>query len=46
MLVSLVDGKFAALNALKGGVLQWTVNTGPRPLVSASISNLQVTVTW
>lgn len=42
ILVSTLDGKLSALDALDHGRLHWSVSTDPRPLLSSSISNLEV----
>ena len=42
MLVSTLDGKISALNMDKEGALEWSINTGSNPLLSSSISNLEV----
>ena len=45
MLVSTLDGKLSALNVRKEGLLEWSVSTGHGPLLSSSISNLEVHLT-
>ncbi|XP_022341698.2 eukaryotic translation initiation factor 2-alpha kinase 3-like isoform X2 [Crassostrea virginica] len=42
ILVSTLDGKLSALDALDHGRLHWSVSTDPRPLLSSSISNLEI----
>lgn len=42
VLVSTLDGKLSALDALDHGRLHWSVSTDPRPLLSSSISNLEI----
>lgn len=41
MLVSTLDGKVTAIN-MEDGTPAWSVNTGSGPLVSSSISKLEV----
>ena len=42
MLVSTLDGKVSALNMENNGELLWSLNTGSTPLLSSSISKLEV----
>ncbi|XP_048745657.2 eukaryotic translation initiation factor 2-alpha kinase 3-like [Ostrea edulis] len=42
ILVSTLDGRLSALDVLDNGRLHWTVSNDPRPLLSSSISNLDI----
>ena len=42
LLVSTMDGKVSALNLEKEGRVEWAVDAGQTPLLSSSISELQV----
>ena len=42
MLVSTLDGKISALNVAKEGSVEWSFNTGSGPMLSSSISKLEV----
>ncbi|XP_061171339.1 eukaryotic translation initiation factor 2-alpha kinase 3-like [Saccostrea echinata] len=42
IVVSTLDGKLSALDAADHGRVHWTVSTDPRPLLSSSISNLDI----
>ncbi|BET01789.1 eukaryotic translation initiation factor [Nesidiocoris tenuis] len=42
VLVSTLDGKVSALNMEDGGSEQWSVETGPGPMLSSSIHNLEL----
>ncbi|XP_064630164.1 eukaryotic translation initiation factor 2-alpha kinase 3-like [Lineus longissimus] len=42
MLVSTLDGQLASLDIEKKGSLQWTTETGTTPLLSSSISKLEI----
>ena len=42
MLVSTMDGKVAALDVQNAGKVQWNMNAGTGPLLSSSITKLEV----
>ncbi|XP_074642739.1 eukaryotic translation initiation factor 2-alpha kinase-like [Tubulanus polymorphus] len=42
LLVSTLDGKVSALNLAQKGSVEWSIDTGVNPLLSASISNLEI----
>ncbi|XP_053697570.1 eukaryotic translation initiation factor 2-alpha kinase-like [Sabethes cyaneus] len=41
--VTTLDGRLSALDLTNGGALQWSVETGPGPLLSSSIHRLELT---
>ncbi|XP_055545954.1 eukaryotic translation initiation factor 2-alpha kinase-like [Wyeomyia smithii] len=41
--VTTLDGRLSALDLANGGALQWSVETGPGPLLSSSIHRLELT---
>ncbi|XP_058455299.1 eukaryotic translation initiation factor 2-alpha kinase-like [Malaya genurostris] len=41
--ITTLDGRLSALDLTKGGALQWSVETGPGPLLSSSIHRLELT---
>lgn len=41
--VTTLDGRLSALDLTNGGTLQWSVETGPGPLLSSSIHRLELT---
>lgn len=41
--VTTLDGRLSALDMTNGGALQWSVETGPGPLLSSSIHRLELT---
>ena len=44
MLVSTLDGKLSALNMEDNGRLEWSLDIGSSPLLSSSISKIEVPI--